>query len=92
MTDIKILVELAAASYNVNEENGSPTVGTNGSYVPISNTPTIDLDTGFRAQAHYAGGSENTLVITYTGTNDEAHPVIWSAYINPYFTHIPDLQ
>lgn len=63
MTDINTLVELAKNSYTLDESLSV------GSYVPTAPVPTINPETGFTAQSHYSS-SANTLVITYTGTND----------------------
>ena len=64
MTDINTLVKLANNSYNLVATNSV------GTYVPTASAPTLNTATGFTGRAHFSN-SDNTLVITFTGTNDE---------------------
>jgi len=86
MTDLNTLINLASDAYAAQLPNGeivfpgndnpqpgaSPIYTTVGTYSPLvaGTTPQTNSDTGFRAQSHFSS-VDNTLVLTFTGTNDE---------------------
>ena len=70
MTNITTLSNLAVVSYLEDDITNIPLTQSVGTYLPTTPTPTINAETGFRAQAHYSV-VDHTLVITYTGTDDD---------------------